>query len=243
MNKINNLKANDGIKNRTSNLSEKSIKELYSSNEYLNAYTEHTNRRVQHCPKSAVGGLWEEIGTLQFEFLVQSGLKPDHSLLDIGCGTLRGGRNFINYLLKANYTGIDISIRAIESAKELIHSECLEPKKPTLILNKHKNLQFKMIQSMKFDYLLAQSVFTHLQAHHIEECFAYIGRIMHEKSMFYFTYNLADDIKQVGLKDFKYPLSFFKCLAKKHGFNFQNLSQTYPHPRQQQMAVISKHIE
>lgn len=36
-----------------------------------------------------VGGLWEEIGVLQFEFLKQQGLLQRHNLIDIGCGALR----------------------------------------------------------------------------------------------------------------------------------------------------------
>jgi hypothetical protein len=48
--------------------------------------------------KSVVGGLWDEIGRLQFNFLVAQGLKPEHYLLDVGCGTFRGGVHFIRYL-------------------------------------------------------------------------------------------------------------------------------------------------
>jgi hypothetical protein len=41
--------------------------------------------------RNYVGGMWEEIGKLQFDFLVQQGLKPSHCFLDIGCGSFRGG--------------------------------------------------------------------------------------------------------------------------------------------------------
>ena len=56
-----------------------------------------------------IGGHWEALGKLQFDYLVANGLKPGHRLLDIGCGTLRGGRHFIRYLAPGGYTGIDIS--------------------------------------------------------------------------------------------------------------------------------------
>jgi hypothetical protein len=38
-----------------------------------------------------VGGLWEAMGKLQFDFLISRGLKPEHVFLDIACGPLRGG--------------------------------------------------------------------------------------------------------------------------------------------------------
>src|SRR3979409_2149502 len=59
--------------------------------------------------RAAVGGRWEEIGELQFQFLRTHGLEPQHRLLDIGCGSLRGGVRFVSYLDPGNYFGIDIS--------------------------------------------------------------------------------------------------------------------------------------
>ena len=57
--------------------------------------------------RELVGGLWEELGVLQFEFLVKRGLKPHHRLLDVGCGALRGGVHFVRYLDPGCYHGID----------------------------------------------------------------------------------------------------------------------------------------
>src|SRR5947209_178803 len=53
-------------------------------------------RRLGH--RTFVGGEWDTIGKLQFDFIVRQGLEPRHVLLDIGCGALRGGRFFIEYL-------------------------------------------------------------------------------------------------------------------------------------------------
>ena len=35
--------------------------------------------------------------SLQFDYLVEHGLKPGHRMLDIGCGNLRAGWRFIDY--------------------------------------------------------------------------------------------------------------------------------------------------
>ncbi len=45
--------------------------------------------------RNFVGGSWDELGQLQFEFLKKSGLGAEHKLLDIGCGCLRGGIHFV----------------------------------------------------------------------------------------------------------------------------------------------------
>lgn len=56
-------------------------------------------------PRGYVGGLWHELGELQFRFLVDQGLRPEHVLLDIACGSLRGGVRFVPYLNPGNYLG------------------------------------------------------------------------------------------------------------------------------------------
>jgi hypothetical protein len=41
--------------------------------------------------RAVVGGMWDELGALQLDFLRARGLRPDSRLLDIGCGSLRLG--------------------------------------------------------------------------------------------------------------------------------------------------------
>ena len=44
---------------------------------------------------------------LQFSLLTSLGLRENHTLLDIGCGSLRGGRLALMYLLPEHYYGIE----------------------------------------------------------------------------------------------------------------------------------------
>lgn len=41
---------------------------------------------------------YDIVGAEQFNLLTTKNLKADHKLLDIGCGSLRGGKLFIPYL-------------------------------------------------------------------------------------------------------------------------------------------------
>lgn len=214
----------------------KEVLTLYKEKGYLDAYSEHTDIRVKRNSKEAVGGMWEKVGKHQFDFLVNNGLLPHHRLLDIGCGTLRGGRHFIKYLSAEKYTGIDISTKAIEYSKHFVEREGLSEKEPRLLVSRNKDLRFKEFDGEVFDYLLAQSVFTHLKPEHIEECFRYITRIMNQDSVFFFTFFEGLEFKQTSLKDFQYPFSFFKSIADKYGFNLKDCSEDYKHPRGQHMA-------
>src|ERR1700682_2262588 len=84
--------------------------------------------------RDLVGGLWEEIGTLQFEYLKGRGLRPSHRLLDLGCGALRGGLHFIRYLSAGNYYGIDVNASLIEAGKRELIEAGLVDRKPNLLV-------------------------------------------------------------------------------------------------------------
>lgn len=213
---------------------------FYAGKAFIDGYVDHTNWRVAQDPKEAIGGMWEEIGALQLDFLRREGLTPQDRLLDLGCGTLRGGRHFIGYLDAGKYTGIDISPACIDAARALVRDEGLEAKNPALILNKSRKLEFAEFAGASFDYILAQSVLTHLPAEIIAECFDHVGRVMHPASKFYFTYWSAEEPSQIGVKDFAYPWRFFEGLAAVSGFEAQELSASYPHPRGQKMGMVRK---
>jgi len=207
--------------------------------DYLQAYISNTDFRVKMDPKSAIGGQWEQIGKLQFNFLIVKGLIPGHKMLDIGCGTLRGGLHFIRHLNSGNYTGIDISPEAIKYANKVVINEGLVNKQPTLILNVEKNLKFEKLPSKSFDFIIAQSVFTHLKPEHIEECFANIHKVMKNGTVFYFTYFRNEVQIQTSLIGFCYPISFFENLASKYNFYLFDFTIDYSHPRKQNMLAIS----
>src|SRR3954447_26273250 len=52
--------------------------------------------------------VWKDKRKFQIEFLEGSGLRPDTKLVDIGCGTLRGGIPIIERLDPGNYVGVDV---------------------------------------------------------------------------------------------------------------------------------------
>ena len=121
--------------------------------------------RKEH--RNFVGGLWEEIGILQLNFLKDQGLQPHHQLMDVGCGALRGGVHFIRYLDPEHYYGIDINASLIEAGKRELGEAKLEHKMPHLLVN--DKFELGRFGTM-FDYAVAVSVFTHLPMNHIVRC-------------------------------------------------------------------------
>ena len=212
-------------------------RELYETRPYLEAYAAHTNQRVLEDPHAAVGGIWEALGRLQFNYLIAKGLKSDSRLLDLGCGTLRGGRHFIRYLNPGNYTGTDISLEAIEYAHRLVMDENLAAREPRLFYRRPGEAFFADLGDAHFDYILAQSVFTHLPTDVVEECFAGVGRVMRPNAVFFFTFWHEAEHRRKDLKDFAYPSRLFAYFAERHDLLFETRDD-YNHPRGQTMASL-----
>jgi len=75
-------------------------------------------------PKEGVGDLWKEIGKHKFRFLSDQGPKPEHLLLNIGSGCLRGGIRFIRALEPSHiisaWTRNPCSRKRVSGSSELI---------------------------------------------------------------------------------------------------------------------------
>ena len=84
---------------------------------YLQAYSADSDNRIRQDPAAGIGGLWDQMGEKQLAFLRKEGLRIEHKLLDVGCGTLRAGRLFIGFLAPGNYTGFDLSKEAINQSR------------------------------------------------------------------------------------------------------------------------------
>jgi hypothetical protein len=115
-----------------------------------------------------VGGMWEEVGRLQFDFLLAAGLRPSHVLLDIACGALRAGVHLIPYLDCGHYLGIEKERVLIDRGLEQeLPPEVRAAKAPELLVDGDFNFERF---SRRPDFAIAQSLFSHLPPAHIEKC-------------------------------------------------------------------------
>lgn len=152
--------------------------------------------------REEVGGLWDEMGKLQFDFLLAQGMKPYHYLLDIGCGSLRGGVRFIAYLEPGHYFGVDKSNELLDAGRmiELVRYE-LSEKQSTLV--QKENFDFSDL-GRQFDYALAQSVFTHLPLNSIIRCVRNVEQVLVPAGRFYATF-FENRLGKFNLSPIMYP--------------------------------------
>lgn len=142
-----------------------------------------------------VGGYWERIGKLQFDFLIDRGLKPDHRLLDVGCGALRGGIHFIRYLDPCHYHGIDLNESLLRAGLEHeLPAAGLTDRLPEANLRQTDNFACAEF-GVEFDFALAVSVFSHLPLNHIRLCLYQLSKATRPGACFYASFfELAEDV-------------------------------------------------
>jgi len=134
--------------------------------------------------RARVGGAWDEIGRLQFEFLRAEGLKPNQTFLDLGCGVLRGGIHFVRYLEPGNYYGIDASPRMIAGGERELETAGLAARGAHLRVTAKFDIDF----GIRFERGIAMSVFTHLPLNSVFRALANVANHFVEDCAFYATY-------------------------------------------------------
>ncbi len=125
-------------------------------------------RAGQH--REVIGGLWEQMGQLQLDFMLAQGLQPGQRMLDLGCGSLRGGVHFVRHLQPGNYYGLDNNQSLLDAGYEVeLAAAGLQDRLPreNLFCSAHFGLP---VDDGFFDVGIAQSLFTHLTFNSIRRC-------------------------------------------------------------------------
>ena len=135
--------------------------------------------------RQAVGGLWEEMGELQFRLLQGVGLRPEHHLLDVGCGSLRGGVRFVEYLEPGHYVGVDADERLLEAGRRELGAAGLDGKGARLV--SRSDFEFRDLGET-FDFAIAQSLWSHLPFNSIARCLTGVSRVLKPGGIFVATF-------------------------------------------------------
>jgi SAM-dependent methyltransferase len=199
-----------------------------------------------------VGGLWDEMGKKQLDYLVSQGLRPEHTLLDIGCGALRAGVHFIGYLGPGKYIGVEKEQKRLDAALRFeLTPELRETKKPRLV--HMENFDFASL-GVKVDYALAQSVFSHLPLNVIIRCVLNADRVLAPEGKFYATFfqstgpkfHLDPFVQRHGeppthfdQNPFHYSFEVFEWICEGSGLKPEYLGD-WGHPRGQKMLVFKR---
>ena len=183
--------------------------------------------------------LYDVIGAQQFTLLTALGLREDHYLLDIGCGSLRAGRLLIPYLRPGHYYGIEPDQETLwaglyqETGWDLVGV-----KEPTF----DDEGEFRLTKfGRQFDYLLAQSIFTHACQRQVVRCLQEAQAVLSAGGIFLFSFKPGHQAYKAdewtsGVAT--YPQHMMKGWVERVGLVFRLLP--WPHPNGLTWAVAEK---
>jgi len=103
---------------------------------------------------------YDLVAAMAFNLLTTLGLRQHHSLLDIGCGSLRIGRLLIPYLNREKYFGLEPNEWLVdEGIRRELGEMLVQIKRPTFFFSDSPD---RIAQAkVAFDFALAQSIFSH----------------------------------------------------------------------------------
>ncbi len=213
---------------------------LSGRRDHVAFYREVMRDDVAADPKKAVGSAthdrWLALGAVQFDYLVEHGLRADHDVLEIGCGNLRAGWRIIEHLEPGRYWGTDISPDVLLAANRTVQRYDLQVKEPRLHLV--DDLTFAWSPSDRFDLIHAHSVFSHCPIEVIDECFAHVGRILRPGGRFDLTFNATRGKEHHVLhEDYYYQPATLIALAGRHGLKAQVMDDWAPRHKQAKLRV------
>lgn len=168
--------------------------------------------------------LWRMQRAFQIDFLQRMGLANDHRLLDLGCGTLRGGLPLIGFLSAGNYTGIDVRGEIIEEARRELEEAGLAQRYPRIC---HVAELADCDLRADYDYIWAFSVLLHLEDPQLDTALAFAARHLSERGVLYANVHLGDGRlgSWAGFPVVARPLDWYADRASEAGLHADSLGR------------------
>lgn len=200
--------------------------------------------------RNIVGGMWDEVGELQFRWLFDQGMKPEHYLLDLACGSGRLAVKAVPYLNPGHYHGIDISPSLLDAARKELDALGLGDR-----INQrtfHSTADFKPPADFPlFDFIIAQSLFTHLRLPKFGQALQAVAGHLAPNGSFYATFFTAPRgtperfhergrVTTYADRDsYHYDVADICDEARQNGWTVRVFGD-WNHPRDQQMFELTR---
>jgi SAM-dependent methyltransferase len=176
---------------------------------------------------------YDLIAAMTFNLLTTLGLRQHHTLLDIGCGSLRIGRLLIPYLNRGNYFGIEPGEWLVaEGIRHELGEAVVQAKRPTFFFTDSPDVLARV--NITFDFALAQSIFSHCGLDLIKGWLSAISRALAANGALVATFLPAqEDCNETGWvypQCVNYQPSTLEGVAAEVNLRFEVLD--WKHPRQ-----------
>ena len=141
-------------------------------------------------------------GMNHFNAAIRLGLKPEHTCIDYGCGSLRVGQHIMKYLRPGHYWGLDIVSDFYESGKTLLPPGLMNEKRPELHVIRPDLL--RTARKSGPDFIVSFAVLKHVPPAELDAFFENIVSMMALHSKAIITFNEVRHTSRTGAKIWGY---------------------------------------
>lgn len=166
--------------------------------------------------------LWKMKREFQIRFLKSVGMAPEHYVLDLGCGVLRGGLPIIEYLNVGHYCGIEARKPALDEGVSALNEAGLQSKVPILLVIDDLS---RATLDRKFEFIWAFSVLIHMEDRIFDACLDFVSRHLERNGRMYANVKIGNETEGRWQE---FPLvsrsrEFYTCAAERHGLRVADL--------------------
>ncbi len=143
-------------------------------------------------------------------------MTPEHYVLDLGCGVLRGGLPIIEYLHDGHYYGIESRKAVLDEGISALTEAGLQSTAPTLLFIDDLS---KVTLDRSFEFIWAFSVLIHMEDRILDACLDFASRYLERDGRMYANVNIGNE-NEGRWQEF--PLvsrsrEFYASAAERHG--------------------------
>lgn len=183
---------------------------------------------------------YDLVSAMSFNLLTTCGLRQNHKLLDIGCGSLRVGRLLIPYLNAGNYVGVEPNKWLVEDGlRHEVGADIVDLRKPAFIYDTGLET---LATDFRFDYIIAQSIFSHTAPDLLERWIRDVSHHLDESGVFFATVlegeEECDGTGWIYPECVQYRTETVAAIVRKYNLEFQVLD--WYHPRQTWCSIYSE---
>jgi cyclopropane fatty-acyl-phospholipid synthase-like methyltransferase len=133
-------------------------------------------RRGSHHPALGERARPTRAPTELLDILLTHGLKPEHVVVDYGCGSFRLGKALIEYLAPGNYWGLDVTDEFFSTGMELLEPELKLTKRPHAHVITSENLA--VARDARPDFIISWHVCSKVPPARLPDYFGKITSLM-----------------------------------------------------------------
>lgn len=124
------------------------------------------------------------------DIMTGHGLRPGHSFVDYGCGSLRLGKAVLDYLAPGDFFGMDVTAKFLELGRGFIGADLARAKAPNLLVISPQSL--RQVARAKPDYIGSWHVCSKVPTRELARYFANIIGLMGEQSQAFIQFPCSD---------------------------------------------------